>query len=274
MNKASLKNFHSPIRKIKTAWIYLNAILQQIKNKNTYLNCYKNNQPGIIELKNGTKIEVQGKRCIQFLNSIFFNHIYGKPNQQKTLVDIGANKGLFSVFFGSQLKGTDFKIFSYEPHPKTFELLNKNIQHNHLGKNIYTFQKCVSGAPVATQTFFVARESFDYSMFNEYGSEEEITVENITLQEIFEQNNITAIDLLKLNCEGAEYEILMKTPLNYLLKIREIRMEYHNFELDGKVYDLNPLVDYLRQNNFTITNHLPYAEEHGIIWFENNNKLP
>ena len=268
------KNFHSPTRKIKTAWIYAKAILQQVENKNTYFNCYKNNQPGIITLKNGTKIEVQGKRCIQFMNSIFFNQIYGKPNGQKTLVDIGANKGLFTVFFGSQLKGTNFRMFSYEPHPKTFELLNKNIQHNHLGNNIQAFQKCVSGEPVAAQSFFVARESFDYSMFNEYETDEEITVENITLQEIFEQNKIDVIDLLKMNCEGAEYEILMKTPLSYLYKIREIRMEYHNFELDGNVYDLNPLIDYLQQNNFAITNNLPYAAEHGIIWFENNNKLP
>jgi len=274
MSEASDKNFHSPIRKIKTAWIYTKAIFQQVKNKTTYFNCYKNNQPGILELKNGTKIEIQGKRCIQFFNSIFFNKIYGSPNQQKTLVDIGANKGLFSVFFGSQLKGTNFRMFSYEPHPNTFELLKRNIEHNHLEKNIQAFQKCVSGKPVAAQTFFVARESFDYSMFNEYGSDEEITVENITLQEIFEQNKIDVIDLLKLNCEGAEYEILMKTPLSYLYKIREIRMEDHNFELDGNVFDLNPLIEFLQKNNFNIINHLPYAPEHGIIWFKNNNKLP
>lgn len=270
MSEASAKNFHSPTRKIKTAWIYTKAIFQQVKNRNTYFNCYKNNEPGIIEFNNGAKIEVQGKRCIQFLNSIFFNQIYGAPAQQKTLVDIGANKGLFSVFFGSQLK--NFRMYSFEPHPHTFELLQKNIKHNHLEKNIKTFQKCVSGEPVASQTFFVARESFDYSMFNEYGTEEEVTVENITLQEIMDQNDLEEIDLLKLNCEGAEYEILMKTPLEYLDRIAEIRMEYHNFELDGKTFNFAPLIGYLKKQNFTISNHLPYALEHGIIWFKNLNK--
>jgi len=109
-------------------------------------------------------------------------------------------------------------------------------------------------------------------MFNEYATDEAIEVENITLQAIMDQNELEIIDLLKLNCEGAEYEILMKSPLGYLHRIKEIRMEYHNFELDGKVFDLQPLVGYLEKQNFQITNHLPYTEEHGIIWFENKNR--
>ena len=265
------KNFHSNSRKLKTAWVYAKAIFQQIKNRKVYFNSLQNNEVGIIEFKNGTKVEVQGKRCINFLNSIFFNKIYGTPNQEKTIIDIGANKGFFSVFFGTQLRSTDFKIYAFEPHPKTFELLQRNIQHNNLGQKIIAFQKCVSGVETPTQTFFVARESFDYSMFNEYKTEEEVTVENITLQEIIHQNKLDVVDLLKLNCEGAEYEILMKTPLEVLNKIKNIRMEYHNFELDGKIFDLKPLIVFLENNQFTITNHLPYAEGHGIIWFENKN---
>ncbi|HHH49868.1 MAG TPA: hypothetical protein ENK52_02690, partial [Saprospiraceae bacterium] len=98
------KNFHSNSRKLKTAWVYAKAIFQQIKNRKVYFNSLQNNEVGIIEFKNGTKVEVQGKRCINFLNSIFFNKIYGTPNQEKTIIDIGANKGFFSVFFGTQLR--------------------------------------------------------------------------------------------------------------------------------------------------------------------------
>ena len=263
------KNFHSISRRLKTALRYGVAILQRIENKKAYLNCMINDKPGIIHLRNGLKIEIQGKRCIGFLNSIFFNKIYGTPKDEQVIIDIGANKGLFSVFFANELKGKEHKIFAFEPHPNTFQLLERNIKNNQLDKNILTFQKCVSGASTDTQSFFVARESFDYSLYNEYQTNEKVVVENITLQEIIDQNSLTVIDLLKMNCEGAEYEILFKTEKSYLKKIRAIRMEYHNFELDGKKYDLVPLIDYLEENQFSIVNQLPYAPEHGIIWFEN-----
>lgn len=265
----SQKNFHSSFRKVKTGLVYVKAILKEIKNIKTYFFCYKNNQPGIIEFKNGLKIEVEGKRSIQFLNSILFNKMYGTAENQKTIVDIGANKGLFSVFFGSQLKKNSVKIYSYEPHPNTFKILQNNIRLNNLTDHIFPFQKTVSESSVATKSFFIARDSFDYSMFNEYSSDQEITIENTTLRGIIDENEITQIDLLKMNCEGAEYGILMELPLEYLGKIKEIRMEYHNFELEGKIFDIEPLKFFLKSKNFIITNYLPYTPDHGIIWFKN-----
>ena len=268
IDNPSQRNFHSPFRKIKTGLVYVKAVLQKVKNKKVYLDCYQNNRAGIIEFNNGVKIEVEGKRSLQFMNSIFFNKMYGTPQGQQTIIDIGANKGLFAVFFASQLKKRDFKMYCFEPHPNTFQILQNNIRLNQLESNVFTFQKAVSAKSVATQSFFVARDSFDYSVFNEYASDEEITVENTTLKEIMDHNGIEVIDLLKLNCEGSEYEILMKLPKDYLMRIKEIRMEYHNFELDGKSFDLAPLQSYLLSNNFTVGNHLPYRDAHGIIWFK------
>lgn len=269
LTNPSQKNFHSPFRKIKTGLVYANAVWQQIKNKKTYFKCYKNNLPGIIEFKNGLRIEIEGRRSLQFLNSILFNKMYGIPHDQKTIVDIGANKGLFAVFFAKELEHKDLKIYCYEPHPNTFQILQNNIRLNRLGSNIFAFQKVVSGTVVASQSFFIARDSFDYSVFNEYKSKEKISVENTTLPSIIDENNIVRIDLLKMNCEGAEYEILMNTPDSYLKKINEIRMEYHNFELDGRVFNLTPLRGFLKTKNFIEVNYLPYTPYHGIIWFKN-----
>lgn len=262
-------NFHSPFRKIKTGLVYFRSIVQQIQNKKTYFSCYKNNSPGIIEFKNGMKIEVEGRRSIQFMNSIFFNKMYGTSQNQKIIVDIGANKGLFSILFADQLRSTDFKMYCFEPHPKTFQILQNNIKLNNLQKNVFAFQKSVSGKNIPTKSFYIARDSFDYSVFNEYESDEEIKVNNTTLPLIFDENKIKSIDLLKLNCEGAEYEILMDTSDIYLKKIKEIRMEYHNFQLSDKVFDLEPLREFLLDRNFAVTNYLPYTPEHGIIWFKN-----
>ena len=158
-------------------------------------------QKVVLEFKNGLRIEIEGRRSLQFLNSILFNKMYGIPHDQKTIVDIGANKGLFAVFFAKELEHKDLKIYCYEPHPNTFQILQNNIRLNRLGSNIFAFQKVVSGTVVASQSFFIARDSFDYSVFNEYKSKEKISVENTTLPSIIDENNIVRIDLLKMNCE-------------------------------------------------------------------------
>ena len=264
--------FNTLSRRFKTLLIYSRAFIVEVETKNDYFKCIRFDREELIKLKSGLKIEVQSRRCLNFLNSIFFNKIYGVPNQEKIIIDIGANKGFFSIFFAHQLKEKGVKIYSFEPHPNTFELFQRNIHDNGLEKTITAFQKSVSGVSHLTQKFYVARDSFDYSLYNEYKSDEEVLVENITLQEIIKQNNIEQIDLLKLNCEGAEYEILMRTPIEYLEKIQSIRMEYHNFELDGKVFNILPLIRFLTDNNFKVVNQLPYAEEHGIIWFENQKR--
>lgn len=268
----SQRNFHSRFRKVKTGLVYVNEIWKQIKNKRTYFKCYKNNLPGIIEFNDGLKIEIEGRRSLQFLNSIIFNKMYGMPHQQKTIVDIGANKGLFAIFFGNQLRSENLKIYCFEPHPNTFQILQNNIQLNGLEANIFASQKVVSAEMVEAKSFFIARDSFDYSAFNEYQSEEKITVKNTTLPKIIEDNNISKIDLLKMNCEGAEYEILMNTPDSYLQKINEIRMEYHNFELDGRRFNIEPLRAFLKKKNFVEINYLPYTQDHGIIWFRNKHQ--
>lgn len=268
-NNPSQRNFYSPFRKIKTGWVYAKAIWKEVKNKKTYFKCYKNNLSGIIELEDGLKIEIEGRRSLQFLNSIMFNKMYGMPHQQEIIVDIGANKGLFAIFFANQLRGKDLKIYCFEPHPNTYRILQNNVQLNNLGSNISISQKVVSAERVANKSFFIARDSFDYSVFNEYESEENIIVENITLPSIIDENKIDKIDLLKMNCEGSEYEILMNIPDSYLRKISEIRMEFHNFELDGRIFNIEPLRAFLKEKKFVEVNYLPYTSDHGIIWFKN-----
>ena len=59
-----------------------------------------------------------------------------------------------------------------------------------------------------------------------------IEVECSTLEAVLEEalgrEGDLSFDLLKLDCEGAEHEILLSTPLPALRKIRRIALEYHH----------------------------------------------
>ncbi len=56
---------------------------------------------------------------------------------------------------------------------------------------------------------------------------DEKEINTITLQNIFEKYKIEKIDFLKMDCEGAEFEIVMNTPSIILDKIQKISMEIH-----------------------------------------------
>jgi FkbM family methyltransferase len=67
-------------------------------------------------------------------------------------------------------------------------------------------------------------------------------VDVITLEDIIEENGIDKIHLLKMDCEGCEYEIFRSINANVLQKINELIMEFHGSAV--------PIVEKLRKNGF------------------------
>ena len=60
---------------------------------------------------------------------IFLNQEYTKHditlNKGDTIIDVGANIGMFSLFFGSQING--LKIYAFEPIPELYNILKSNL---------------------------------------------------------------------------------------------------------------------------------------------------
>jgi len=142
-------------------------------------------------------------------------------NVNDTVIDIGAHIGLFSLLV-SQLCKTG-KILSFEPVSENFDLLVSNLKLNHI-KNILPFNMAVSKNS-GRLDLFLNNDQSAHSIFSK--SSESISVESTSLQKIFEENKISSCKLLKLDCEGAEYEIIDSLPSKYLDKIQNMVIEYH-----------------------------------------------
>ena len=71
-----------------------------------------------------------------------------------------------------------------------------------------------------------------------------------------------------MDCEGAEFEILLNTPADFLENIHEIRMEYHN--IDDKKLNIENLKIFLQENGYKVIKQIPSTESVGIIWFKQN----
>jgi len=100
-------------------------------------------------------------------------------------------------------------------------------------------------------------------------------VETIALKDFFDGNGISKVDFLKIDCEGAEYEILYNCPQDVLRKIGKISMEYHNLnrmlEKRGlkasapKEYNGEELGLFLEKSGFNVTIR-PRNKKRGMIY--------
>ncbi|MGI9082268.1 MAG: FkbM family methyltransferase [Thermoleophilaceae bacterium] len=129
------------------------------------------------------------------------------------VVDVGANVGAFAVLAARRGAGVE----AYEPHPETFVHLERNAA----GLAV----KCVQAAVVArspprgTVTLELDRDSDTRHRVGGSG----IEVPAVTLAEAV----AGGCDLLKLDCEGAEFELLEATPEDSWREVRRIACEVH-----------------------------------------------
>ena len=196
----------------------------------------------LYKLKTGAKyFSRAGTTDFEIINEIYvvkeYNKLLGYLEKDSVVIDIGAQIGVFSVF--AALKDGSVKIYSYEPFLPNYTLLEKNIKLNNLSKQIIPFNVGV-GKKNEIRKFTISDKNTGGHGFYCKDSSESIQIKTISLKEVFENNNIKKCDFLKMDCEGAEYEILFNAPDSYLKKIKSITMEYHD---NGNVVELKKFLE-------------------------------
>lgn len=160
------------------------------------------------------------------------------------VIDVGAHVGVVSCYLAKKWPG--ITVYAFEPIVANYERLERNIAANHL-TNVHACPLAVtadgrdlelSGDPRAN--------SGHYSAFAGRGPFTD-TAPSTSLADVFEEREIGRVALLKLDCEGAEYEILYGMG-EALRQIDTLVMEVHeNARLVAEYGDGAALVDYARQ---------------------------
>ena len=152
------------------------------------------------------------------------------------VVDIGANIGTFSIYAASVCAAS--RVLSFEPFPDNYRMLLKNVEQNELSR-----VTCVNQAVAGNRGLRTLRlDSVDSGSHSLVSGSSELTVkvECCTLEDIFQRFSLTKIDYLKMDCEGAEYEILENAP-SRIRQIGRLSMETHTIS-DRKAEDLEKLL--------------------------------
>lgn len=208
--------------------------------------------PLLFMTRRGVRIEVP-RRLLQTFKEIFMDECYMKDlpfplPENPTIIDVGANAGYFSLFALSRFDGAT--VFSFEPIPANFRLLQRNRDLNP-GLSWFFEQKAVAGQPGELVLAFDGGDDFTTSatvMGGDSGQKDRIRVPAVTIPEILDGNGLKRCDLLKMDCEGAEYDILYHCPSEVLTRIDRIALEVHGGP--GADQNIDALDAFLRQGGF------------------------
>jgi FkbM family methyltransferase len=170
--------------------------------------------------KNTTDEAVLGH---SFDNDIFFSGVPEyQPEEGHVIIDIGAHIGTFSLLSSSKV-GCG-KVYAVEASEDSFNLLRINVALNQCA-NISVHHLAMADEE-GTCTLYHAIGNWGHSTVRKLSKYSE-TVESCTLSAFLEKNRINKCHFIKLNCEGAEFPILLSTPETILQRIGAILVLYH-----------------------------------------------
>lgn len=143
----------------------------------------------------------------------------------RVIVDAGANIGLASVFYANKYPGAT--IVAVEPEPSNYLMLQKNTARY---PNIMTVQAALWNRDTDVDIVdlhsghlaFQTRERGTSTNRNVVS-----TVAALTMDRLMAKFSITAVDLLKVDIEGAEKE-LFETDARWLSRVGVIAVELHD----------------------------------------------
>jgi len=215
----------------------------------------KATQPGtqMVRLrKQGLHFNIRGAMDVWSLKETFVDRFYEtcgfaiQPGWK--VIDIGAGVGDYTLFAATAAQGV--QVFAFEPFPGSFDLLQDNLRLNNIS-NVQTFAEAIDAVSGEALLDFSGGEPLQIQSHLKEGesSEKSLQVRVGSLAETLPRLGLEACDLLKLDCEGAEYSILMKAPPATLERIQRIVMEYH----DNLVrYNHDDLARFLKEQGFDV----------------------
>ncbi len=179
-----------------------------------------------------------------------------------TVVDVGANVGVFALW---AVKCGAGRVIAVEPSPRMCEYLSRNVSSNHIQK--ITVVQAACGGQAGEAVLYSRGDEVLNSLYcrDSLGSQFRPLCRTpvLTLEDIFCRHGIETCHLLKLDCEGAEYDILLNAREETLQKIQAIAMEYH---LGLNDHDPGELIGFLDDHGFRCEKTPLFDPEAGYLY--------
>jgi len=196
-----------------------------------------------------------------------------KTKRAANVVHVGAFDGQASLSLVEMLKPLETHVIALEPCIRNFKLLKKAFGSN----DNLTAVRCAAGSKAATRNIFISRESTlksskgssqSNSFYSEFVDDKNLNngyaevIKVLPLQTIFDDYDLKVVDLLRINCEGGEYNIFeVGASTGFLNQVNVVAIAIHG---KSKVF----LTDKMIQHKIYINNVLKMAGFQQIYGFK------
>jgi beta-1,4-mannosyl-glycoprotein beta-1,4-N-acetylglucosaminyltransferase len=183
-------------------------------------------------------------------DEIYKVNVYGMDKAEikdSIVLDIGANHGLFSL---RALEMGAIECYAFEPEKENYSVMMGLIKKH---PAIKPFKVAVSDGAVSMVHMFSENVTS-----NIWGAETGEAVKCISLVEAASYANFgTHKKILKLDCEGSEYEILMHSPADVVQQFDIIYLEIHDNMNPNFKGQTDNLLNYMKFIGFDVTHQGP-----------------
>jgi FkbM family methyltransferase len=183
--------------------------------------------PVQVRLRRGAFVQIEDRDELTTFWHVFCCGEYDVPMDSKTIVDLGANIGAFSLWAARRCPTA--KIVAVEPFPSTFERLEKTVSDNNLANRVKTLNIAIGAANgVVSFDATEGKRSYCRSIIEEDSNTDSVEVPSLSLESLLDRCEIDELDCLKMDVEGGEYAIFDGASTETLRRIKVITMEYHD----------------------------------------------
>lgn len=182
-----------------------------------------------------------------------------------TVIDLGGNVGMFAARIAPYAD----RVISCEPVPENFARLTKNLGgHPHV-----TCLPLAVGDRRGALRIYLPRRADKSGTFTSHRegqetdiSEQYVEAPMLSLADLLAEQGVAEVDLLKIDTEGAEYDILYAAAAA-LPRIRRIHGEYHDVRRDDPRTRADRFIAWLAGNGYHV-DVLPHPKtpNHGMFF--------
>jgi FkbM family methyltransferase len=229
-----------------------------------YLKIGQNGYPFDLLLKNKVRVTIEDYHDLVTAWVVWFRGEYRVPPGAETVLDVGGNIGLFSLY--AALRNPGARIVAVEPFPVTFARLESNIARNGLANRVDCWNVGVADSP-GVRAMPVEGPSQSRGLL----PADSATVNGCSwvnvktfgdlVRDACEHLRSDRLDLVKIDIEGAEHEAVLSAPPESFLPIQELGMEYH------PSHPKRPLFDHLRSGGLRLVHDSVFGPDCGVAHF-------
>jgi FkbM family methyltransferase len=223
-------------------------------NEAEYRQALAQKAPGrtTLQAKDGLRITIRRNLWdARIVREIFFERPYIQDcriPEHAVIVDIGGYIGDFPLYCAKYCQAS--RVIVYEPTLENYNVLCENVRQNGFQGLIEPVNKAV-GRPgeLVLNVQKLSEDEFHVSAYWYEGCEKR-SVPSISVAELYATHKLDHVDLLKIDCEGGEYDILPTNPDPVLACTQNIVFEFH--VVDGYEPKLNLARERLRAAGFVL----------------------